>query len=56
MKKYNKVELEIGFISDQRQGVDWSRPAAVVKIETEDDDLLNRILSALSHVEDYLPD
>lgn len=51
MRKYNKVELEIGHISDRRQGMDFSRPAAIVKIETEDDELLERLLAALSHVE-----
>ena len=41
------MELEIGRIIDHKQGVNLSRPAAIVRIETEDDALLDRILVAL---------
>lgn len=51
MKKYSKVELSIGHILDHRQGMDFSRPAAIVNIETEDDALLERLIAALELVE-----
>jgi hypothetical protein len=51
VKKYNKVELEIGRVVEKRQGISSSRPAAVVNIETEDDELLERLVDALSLVE-----
>lgn len=51
MKKLNKVELSFGHISDRRQGIDYSRPAAIVNIETEDDALLERLIVALETIE-----
>lgn len=47
MKKYNNVQLELGRIVEYRQGINYSRPSAIIHIETEDEVLLSRILSVL---------
>lgn len=51
MKALHKAELELGTKIERRQGMDIKTPAAFVSIETEDSDLLDRIITALTHVE-----
>jgi hypothetical protein len=51
MKKHNRIELEIGSEIYTYQGSTHYRPAAFVSIETTNDQLLEQIISALTHVE-----
>lgn len=51
MKALHKAELELGTKIERRQGMDFKTPAAFVSIETEDSDLPDRIITALTHVE-----
>lgn len=52
MKKFNRIELEIGSEDYMYQGVAGIRPTAFVRIETSDDILLEQLISAISQVED----
>ena len=51
MKKLNKVELELESNWVEDNGVSTYVPGAFIKIETENDELLEQIISALTHVE-----
>lgn len=51
MRQFNKVNLEIGITYERINGVDLPRPLAFVSIETEDKEILERIIAALSSID-----
>lgn len=51
MKQFFNTQLEIGPKVKSRQGVITESVDALVTIETSDEDLHDRIVSALTHIE-----